>query len=115
MDIVLERILSLIPKKENGDFKHGAKSDFARAIGYKDGHIIAMWENGSSDTYRNKLADIALACDVSLEWLKGETDDPTPPGQILTPDEKLERLFMSMDREQLLSAISRATELLRDK
>ena len=43
MDIMLERILSLIPKKENGDFQHGSQKAFANSIGLKSGNLIADW------------------------------------------------------------------------
>ena len=76
MSISLERILSLIPKKENGDFKHGALSAFARSIGFKDGHIISDWIAGNSESYKNYLYQISALYNVSVEWLRGETDDP---------------------------------------
>lgn len=111
MDITLERILSLIPQDEIGKPKHGAQSDFARSIGYKDGHVISMWRNGSSDTYKSKLSDIALKTGVSVAWLKGETDDPTPQPQAV----QIDRMIDSMSREELQALIVRASELLRDK
>lgn len=77
MDISLIRILSLIPKNENGKYKHGSKAEFARSIGYDSGDIISMWENGSSVSYKKKLHEIAAKYNVSVEWLKGETDDPS--------------------------------------
>lgn len=75
MDIVLERILSLIPKGKNGKYAHGAKVKFAKSIGYNDGSIVSMWENGASVSYTKKLHQIADIYNVSVEWLKGETDD----------------------------------------
>ena len=80
MDVTLERILSLIPKKPNGKYVHGAKADFARSIGYTEGGIVSMWESGASTSYQEKLYEIAAKYHVSVEWLRGETDDPTPPG-----------------------------------
>ena len=77
MDIVLERILSLIPKGKNGKYAHGAKVKFAKSIGYNDGSIVSMWENGTSVSYTKKLHQIADIYNVSVEWLKGETDDPS--------------------------------------
>ena len=77
MDIVLERILSLIPKGKNGKYAHGAKVKFAKSIGYNDGSIVSMWENGASVSYTKKLHQIADIYNVSVEWLKGETDDPS--------------------------------------
>ena len=78
MDITLERILSLIPKKENGDFQHGSQKAFANSIGLKSGNLIADWIKGRSESYTNYLYEISAKYNVSLEWLRGETDDPAP-------------------------------------
>ena len=84
MNIMLTRILSLIPKKENGDFKHGSLAKFARSIGFKDGHIISDWIAGNSTSYENYVYQISAKYNVSVEWLKGETDQkeksPAPEG-----------------------------------
>lgn len=77
MDIVLERILSLIPKKPDGKYVHGAKAEFAKSIGFKNGTILTDWEALRSDSYRNYLYEISDKYNVSVEWLKGETDDKT--------------------------------------
>ncbi len=79
MDITLERILSLIPKNENGKFKHGSKAEFARNIGYDSGDVVSMWQSGSSVSYKKKLHEISLKYGVSVEWLKGEADEKNPP------------------------------------
>lgn len=94
MEIVLERILSLIPRNEAGKFVHGAKKEFAQSIGYSSGDIVSMWESGLSVSYRNKLHEISAKYDVSVEWLRGETDEKKlpPPG-------------MSPERQQLLDLI----------
>lgn len=76
MDTTLGRILTLIPKKENGAFKHGALSQFARPLGFKDGHIVSDWIAGNSESYKNYLYQISAMHGVSVEWLRGETDDP---------------------------------------
>jgi len=81
MDITLERILSLIPKKEDGKFKHGALSAFARKLGFKDGHIVSDWIAGNSTSYLNYLYQISVLYNVSVEWLKGETDIKNPDPQ----------------------------------
>lgn len=75
MDITLERILYLIPKKPDGKFVHGALKTFANSIGLKSGNLISDWINGRSESYRGYLYEIAAKYDVSVEWLKGETDD----------------------------------------
>lgn len=79
MDITLERILSLIPQKENGDFKHGAFAEFARKLGFKNGQIVSEWIGDKSKSYYNYLYQISAVYDVSVEWLKGETDEKSPP------------------------------------
>lgn len=76
MDIMLERILSLIPKDDDGKYVHGAKAEFAKSIGHNDGAIVSMWIKGTSTSYKNKLHEIAEKYGVSVNWLRGETDDP---------------------------------------
>lgn len=75
LDIMLERILSLIPKKPNGDFQHGALKKFAQSVGLKSGNSISDWIAGRSKSYEGYLYQIAAVYDVSVEWLKGETDE----------------------------------------
>ena len=85
MDITLERILSLIPKKQNGDFVHGEKKKFAVSIGFKIGEIVSMWINGSSKSYMGKLHEISAKYHVSVEWLQGKSDQKEIP-----PTEKVD-------------------------
>ena len=77
MSIMQERVLSLIPHKPDGKFVHGAKADFAKMLGFKSGAIVSDWESGKSDSYKNYLFQISALKGVSVEWLKGETDDPS--------------------------------------
>jgi transcriptional regulator with XRE-family HTH domain len=100
MDIVLERILSLIPKGPDGKYVHGAKTKFAKKIGYNDGAIVAMWENGSSISYNKKLYQIAEEYNVSVEWLQGKTEDKSIKE---TPDPEIEGV--SDAKKALLGAI----------
>lgn len=81
MDKTLERILELIPKKETGEFEHGALKKFANSIGLKSGNLIADWVAGRSNSYKRYVYKIAAEYDVSVEWLKGETDDMGGTGQ----------------------------------
>lgn len=105
MDIVLERILSLIPKDPDGKYVHGAKTKFAKKIGYNDGAIVAMWENGSSISYNKKLYQIADQYHVSVEWLQGKTEDKSIKE---TPDPKIEGL--SEAKKALQDAIDDLTD-----
>lgn len=105
MDIVLERILSLIPKDPDGKYVHGAKTKFAKKIGYNDGAIVAMWENGSSISYNKKLYQIADQYHVSVEWLQGKTDDPGIKEAPATEGEGL-----SAARQKLYDAIANLTD-----
>ena len=81
MDITLERIFLLMEHKENGKVARGGKARFARSIGYDSGDIVSMWESGASKSYLKKLHEIAAKYDVSVAWLKGETDDMGGTGQ----------------------------------
>lgn len=86
MDITLQRILSLIPSKPDGKPVHGATKDFAVNIGYKDGTIVSLWKSGVSDSYNTKLYEISKKYGVSVEWLKGETDDKNPVADEENPE-----------------------------
>lgn len=79
MDIMLERILSLIPTKENGDFVHGEKKKFAEKIGLKSGNVISDWIMGRSSSYANYIYKISAVYGVSVEWLNGESDQKEMP------------------------------------
>lgn len=105
MDIVLERILSLIPKGPDGKYVHGAKTKFAKKIGYNDGAIVAMWENGSSISYNKKLYQIADKYHVSVEWLQGKTEDKSIKE---TPDPKIEGVSPTV--QELFDFIDTATD-----
>ena len=59
MDIALERILSLVPKKENGKFVHGAKKAFADKIGLNHPQIISDWIAERNSSYPNYLYAIS--------------------------------------------------------
>lgn len=118
MDTTLERILTLIPKKENGTFKHGALSQFARPLGFKDGHIVSDWIAGNSESYKNYLYQISALHGVSVEYLRGETDDPgikeAPATEGEGSDEKISRFVRSASAEEL-DEIYRYIDFLESK
>lgn len=117
MDITLERILSLIPKKDNGEFQHGAQKAFANSIGLKSGNLIADWTKGRSVSYTNYLYEISAKYNVSLEWLRGETDDPAPKkertmsGALSDAEIQLLELFRKLpsDTQERFPALLEAT------
>lgn len=110
MDTMLERILSLIPTDKNGQFIHGEKAKFAKRIGYSDGAIVSMWENGTSQSYKKKLHQIADEYHVSVAWLKGETDDPTVEAEGIKKAPATEGEGLSAARQKLYDAIANLTD-----
>ena len=72
MDITLERIISLLPQK-NGKPEHGAKTTLARELGLPP-NIFAEWTGGRNKSYMKCLYQLSDKYNVSVEWLKGETD-----------------------------------------
>ena len=73
MDIMLQRILSLIPDR------HGADAEFARSLGYKSGNVVADWRAGRSGSYRGKLREIAEKYNVTVDWLCGNSPQIEKP------------------------------------
>lgn len=118
MDVVLERILSLLPCGENGKIMRGAKKDFAQSIGYDSGDIVSMWIKGTSFSYKNKLHEIAAKYHVSVEWLQGKTEDKsikeTPDPKIEGVDDKIAQFIRSASVEEL-TEISHYIEYLESK
>lgn len=105
MDITLERMLTLIPKKENGNFKHGALSQFARSIGFKDGHIVSDWIAGNSESYKNYIYQVSALYHVSVEWLQGKTEDKS-----IKETPATEGGGLSAARQKLYDAIANLTD-----
>lgn len=94
MDVTLDRILSLLPRNEDGKIRHGAKAELARSLGFSDGAIVSMWEKGTSKSYTGYLYEIASMYGVSMAWLRGETDERQPEPQSISSGDRavLERL-----------------------
>lgn len=125
MDIMLERMLSLIPKKENGKYVHGAKKEFCEAIGAPT-NIVSEWEAGKTKSYRNYLYVVSAKYNVPVEWLNGETNDPsagikkeaTETGDLSEAELQLIELFRKLPAEAqetfpaLLEATLKAQGLL---
>lgn len=113
METTLKRILSLIPKKPDGKYVHGAKKTFANSLGYSEGNIVSMWESGNSDSYKTKLHEIAAKYDVSVEWLQGKTDEKRPASK--GNEQQIAEILANMDRAQLMDVITKAMEILKEK
>lgn len=114
MDIVLERILSLIPKKEDGKFVHGAKKAFSDKLNLPH-NLVIEWEKGRNKSYHNYLYEIAAKYDVSVEWLKGETDIKKSPAKA---EDKRTELIASLDdmsREELIALVNKIMDVLKEK
>lgn len=91
MGIVLERVLSLLPRTPDGKFVRGAKKEFADKLGI-DKNIVSQWQAGTNKSYNRYLYQIADLYGVSVTWLLGETDDPTPQPKTARANEELLRL-----------------------
>lgn len=109
MDVTLTRILSLLPH-ENGKIKRGSQKTFAQSIGYGSGDIVSMWINGTSQSYKKKLHQIADEYHVSVAWLKGETDDPTVEAEGIKKAPATEGEGLSTARQKLYDAIANLTD-----
>lgn len=114
MDKTLERILFLIPKKPDGKYVHGAKKEFCETIGAPP-NIVNEWERGASKSYTNYLYAISAKYDVSVEWLKGETDEKRPAQKVESSKEKLLAAIDDMDRDELVAMLALVAEKLKEK
>ena len=85
MDILLERMLPLIPRKPDGKYVHGAKKEFCEKIGAPT-NIISEWESGKIKSYRNYTFKVAAVYKVDPDWLLGKTDKKEKP-TIVSDDE----------------------------
>lgn len=112
MDILLERMLSLIPKKPDGKYVHGAKKVFCEKIGAPT-NIISEWESEKTKSYRNYVHAAAMAYGVSVEWLRGESDQKEKPttevGSELDPvTQELFEIVNSSDEDELKALLEMA-------
>ena len=113
MEVMLERVLSLIPKKPDGKFVHGAKKYFSKNIGAPE-NIVSDWISGRSSSYKNYAYQISAKYGVSVEWLKGETDEKEKPaseeaGFNPTMEDWLNAIDR-MSREEMRAVMSRVME-----
>ncbi|MBR6654379.1 MAG: hypothetical protein IKL27_06580 [Oscillospiraceae bacterium] len=103
MDITLERMLSLIPRKADGKYVHGEKKKFCEKIG-APANIVSEWEAGKTKSYRNYIHATAMAYDVSIEWLRGQTDEkkPAPEGELSEERREVLSMIDGMSDKELI-------------
>lgn len=103
----MERVLSLIPKNENGKYVHGAKKTFCESIGAPT-NIISEWEAGKTKSYRNYLYQISEKYNVSVEWLMGESDvkEKSPAPEMSAELNELVKLFDAAPEELRKAALA---------
>ena len=129
MDEVLSRILSLIPKKENGDFKHGAKAEFCKSIRIKP-QTLSDWISGRSTSYKDKVYQISSVYDVPVEWIetgkerfkqnyeaakKAEEDDTVAVRERLRSSPELKILFDAAENAPASALLEAAAIIMRYK
>lgn len=117
MDIMLERILTLIPRKPDGKFVHGALKEFANTVGLKSGNLVSDWINGRSTSYKSYVYEISAKYNVSVEWLKGETDKKEKtPAVVIGRGEKafLEYVDGIEDLDTLLSILDHVNRKIQE-
>lgn len=73
MDITLERII------EELKFQKIKKTDFTKDLGFSSSAVFGHWISGRNTSYLKYIHAIASYLDVSVEYLKGETDIKKPP------------------------------------
>jgi hypothetical protein len=75
MDITLKRIV------EELKLNKIKKTDLTNYLGFSSSAIFGHWISGRNTSYLKYLHAIASYLDVSVEYLKGETDIKKPPSE----------------------------------
>lgn len=86
-ELTLERIISLFPRNDAGQPLHGSSKELTEYLGLPRS-TMSDWKSGRSKSYTRYLHEIAAKYGVSVEWLKGETDEkePATDSDRLNPD-----------------------------
>lgn len=96
MDIILNRIIDEMKAQRKKQFE---LTDF---LGLNH-NTFGNWKSGLNSSYKKYLHAIANFLGVSVEYLKGETEDKTPPAQNSEgslDDELIRRLCLLTPEEQ---------------
>ncbi len=75
MDVMHERVMSLIPECRGG------VKEFAGKIGVP-ANLVSMWKNGASKSYKNYLLQISSSYNVSVDWLCGSEEQKESPAAV---------------------------------
>jgi hypothetical protein len=84
MDITLERIL------QEMQIKAIKKTELTDLLGFSSSAVFGHWLSGRNASYLKYIHAIADYLDVSVEYLRGETDIKKPP---ITKDERIDELY----------------------
>ena len=84
MDIILERVVREL------DLQKIKKTELTEYLGFSSSAIFGHWLSGRNSSYKKYIHAIAQYLDVSVEYLKGETDIKKAP---ITKDERIDELY----------------------
>ena len=84
MDITLERIVKEL------DSQKIKKTELTERLGFSSSAIFGHWLSGRNSSYKKYIHAIADYLNVSVEYLRGETDIKKPP---ITKDERIDELY----------------------
>ena len=84
MNITLERIVGELKDKKI------KKTELTDYLGFSSSAIFGHWLSGRNMSYLKYLHAIASYLDVSVEYLKGETDIKKPP---IENDERFDEIY----------------------
>ena len=108
MDVMHERVMSLIPERRGG------VKEFAEKIGVP-ANLVSMWRKGDSFSYKNYLSKISSEYNVSIDWLCGnveQKENPTEiPGEVNKND--ISELLEKMSTPDLIDLLGEITENLK--
>ena len=77
------------------DAKEGTNAEKERIMRLP-GKIISNWNNAGYGSWANYLYELAVFLGVSVEYLAGETDDPTPIRRQTEPGEDRAKTLVSL-------------------
>lgn len=86
--------------------KHISQQDICINLNLKK-QAFTDWKAGKSESYLKYLPQIAEILNVSVDYLLGKTDDPTPSGTEMTEEEKniLGLLHKMSEKEKPLKSL----------